>query len=194
MKNLKAILTVIVLSTTVYSSEILKNTFIDVSKGYTYTPYNKKDLVGSININSLDKNGYLYDFGIGYRFSENIFSTLNYQYSKLDEMSFDDYYLTLNYQLDYELNPYFGVLIGKSFLNWEKDPINSARNIDWSSGSMLYGIQTGFEYQFSEKFSLVPKLIYIRTDHGANLISLPARSYIEHDSKTQLMLGLRYNF
>lgn len=190
MKSIKFILVSLLLSTTLYSSDF----FVDISTGYSNAPYTKKDLVGNIAINSLDENGYLYDIAVGYRFNEKIFSTLNYQYSKLKQIDFDDYYFTINYQFNHTLNPYLGVLLGKSFLHWNKDPLNSSKNIDHTSGSFMYGLQTGFEYKINERFSFIPKLIYSRTDHGTNLISLPAKSYLEHDSKLQLLLGFRFRF
>ena len=192
MKTLKIKLLVVLLSLNMFAND-LENIFLDVSTGLTHTPYSKKDISGSIPV-SLDENGYLYDLAIGYRFNQNIFSTLNYQYSKLDEIDFDDYYVTLNYQFNHDLKPYLGVLLGRSYLHWNKDPLNSSQNIDNTSGSSLYGIQAGMEYKINDNISFIPKIMYSRTNHGTNLVSAPAKSYIEHNSKTQILLGFRYAF
>lgn len=193
MKNIfKRIVLTLFLSTSLYSSDILENTFIDISIGLSHSPYSKKDITGNIAIDSLDENGYLYDLAIGYRFNNNIFTTLNYQYTKLNEIDFDEYYVTLNYQFDYKFNPYIGALVGKSFLHWNKDPLNSSQNIDWASGSFMYGVQAGLQYGISDKISFIPKLMYIRTDHGTNLILAPAQSFIEYDDQVKLLFGLRY--
>jgi predicted porin len=193
MKTLKINLLIVLLSLNMFASD-LDNFFVDVSAGLSNTPYSKSDSSGSININKLDENGYLYDLALGYRINDKLFTTLNYQYSKFKEIDFDDYYVTLNYQFNHELKPYVGVLVGKSFLHWNKDPLNSSQTKDYMSGSFMYGIQTGLEYQISNNISFIPKVMYSRTDHGTNLISSPARSYVEHDSKTQVLLGVRYSF
>ncbi len=192
MKTLKINLLIVLLSLNMFAND-MNNIFVDVSAGLSNTPYSKSDTVGSIRL-SLDENGYLYDLALGYRFNDNLFSTLNYQYSKLDEIDFDDYYVTLNYQFNHELKPYVGVILGRSYLHWNKDPLNSSQTKNHTSASVMYGIQTGLEYKLSDNISFIPKIIYSRTDHGTNLISSPARSYVEHDSKTQVLLGVRYSF
>lgn len=58
----------------------------------------------------------------------------------------------------------------------------------------MYGMQVGLEYKVNKRISFIPKVIYTKTNHGTNLVSLPAKSYIEHDSKSQLLLGFRYLF
>ena len=190
MNNIfKTIILSLFLSTSLYSN----NVFVDISTGLSHSPYSKKDISGNININSLDENGYLYDLALGYRVNDKVFSTLNYQYSKLNEIDFDEYYVTLNYQFDYKLNPYIGILVGKSILHWNEDPLNSSQIKDNTSGSFMYGIQTGLEYEISDNISFIPKLMYTRTDHGTNLIS-SAQSYIEHDDHVKLLFGFRYSF
>ena len=171
-----------------------ENMFIDVSTGYSHIPYSKKDKQGSIDIDKLDENAYSYDLAFGYRYNKNLFSTINYQYSKLDEIEFDDYYVTLNYQFKHKMNPYLGLFVGKSFLHYKKDILNSSKTKDYTSGSFLYGFQAGLEYKFSTNLSFVPRLIYSRTNHGTNLNSSPAKSHIEHNSKRQVLFGLRFNF
>lgn len=190
MKTLKALLITILLSLNLYSSDC----FVDISTGYSNSPYVKKDITGSININDLDENGYLYDLAVGYRINDKLFSTLNYQYSKFDDIDYDNFYITLNYQFESSLKPYVGLLVGKSFLHWNKDPLNSSQNIDWTSGSFMYGLQVGLEYKINENLTFIPRVLHSRTDHGTNLISAPAQSYIEHDSKTQVLFGLRSGF
>ena len=190
MKKLKLLIVPFLLSINLYSSDV----FVDTSFGYSYNPYSKKDAIGSIGIDSLDENGYLYDLALGYNLNKEIFLTINYQYSKLKEIDYDDFYITLNYQLENKLNPYMGVLIGKSFLHWNKDPLNSSSIKDYTSKSFIYGIQAGLKYKITEDLYFIPKLIYTRLNHGTSLISLPAKSYIDHNSKTQLLFGFRYIF
>lgn len=191
MKNIyKTIIIFIFLNINSYAKDI----FIDLSTGYTHAAYTKKDISGSIQIDDLDDNGYLYELAIGYRLSKEVFTTLNYQYSKLDEIEFDDYYVTLNYQFLEKLKPYVGILLGKSYLRWKEDPLLVSKKKDRTSGSFIYGVQAGLEYTLSNNLSFVSKFIYSRTNHGTNLHSNNAKSYIDHDSKSQLLLGLRFVF
>ena len=194
MKRFKLILLTIFLISSLYSNDVLERTFLDISTGYSNAPYTKNDKTGNISINQLDKNGYLYDLAIGYRINESVFTTLNYQYSKFKQIDYDDYYITLNYQFDYSLNPYLGILLGKSYLHWNKDPLNSSTIKDINSGSFIYGVQAGLEYKISNNISFLPKILYTRLDHGTNLISLPASSYLEHKNRYQILFGLRFWF
>lgn len=171
-----------------------ENMFMDVSTGYSNIPYTKKDKQGSIDLDNLDENAYSYDLALGYKFSKNIFSTINYQYSNLDEMEFDDYYLTFNYQFQKRLKPYIGFLLGKSFLHYKKDLLKSSTSKNYTSGSFLYGVQAGLEYKLSTNLSFIPRFIYSRTNHGTNLISSPAKSNIEHNYKSHILFGLRLLF
>lgn len=176
------------------SSSFAKNKFLELSTGLGYTPYSKKDLVGSIETKSLDKSTYLYHIAMGTKIKENIFSSINYQRSNLTGIYIDDFYVSLDYKLDNKVNPYLGLILGKSYLNWKIDPINDSKNKDYTSQSFLYGIQTGFDYPVSKSISFSPKITYLITKHKTNLRSLPAISYIRHNERFNLYLGFRIAF
>lgn len=143
--------------------------------------------------NNLDDKGSVFETGVEYKITPNIFSTLSYQRTAMDEINKDNYFLSVNYQLnDVFLLPYVGVLGGYSDLNDDKYPasVPSGNNLD--SSSFLLGLQLGVEHPIDKKFSIFSKYQALKTDHKMDI--LYDSSIIKNNSNQNIQIGIRYEF
>ena len=85
---------VLILSTLLFSALLAEdnNLFIGANAGVSHYDYSKKNIVSSVDISSLDTSAFLIDLDVGYKFTNNIFMTLNYQMVNFSETNFRNYY------------------------------------------------------------------------------------------------------
>jgi len=143
----------------------------------------------------LDDKGSLYEAGLGYRFTENIFTTLSFQRTGLDFADIDNIYVSINYQLsDIILKPYIGLIAGYSTLTWNTRPHvpHAIGDEKLESTNDTYGVQVGLEHMFSEHWSLFAKYQYLKYDHVMDIDR--AVTNIKHNSGQNILLGARYAF
>jgi len=147
---------------------------------------------------SLDDKGSLVELGLGYRVSENVFTTLAGQRTNLDFVTLDTVYASLNYQfVDVMLKPYIGVLAGYSKLHWDTRP-HTPHQInpfveDLTSTAGVYGAQIGIEQTLNENWSLFGKYQYLKYNEHVMDIDETATT-IEHNSAQNILGGIRYAF
>jgi len=189
---------VLLLSTLLMSQLIAQDNtfFIGANLGLSSYDYSKKDIKGSVNMSDLDSSAFLLDTEFGYKFSDEIFTTLNYQRVNFSEVNFNNYYLSLNYKfsdIGYGYKPYAGIIYGKSQMKWDKSPISSVIN-DSSASSDMYGLQIGAKYSLADSIDLTATYQYIKIDHQTDLSVLGSTSEIQNNYLGNLMLGFRYSF
>ena len=142
---------------------------------------------------ALDDKSAVFEVGLGYYFTKNIFTELAYQRSMLDIANVDSGYLSLNYQFSNTmLNPYIGIVGGYSRLKWSKRPHIMRISEDLTSASSLYGVQAGLKLPITDNFSLTVKYQYMKLDHLMNIRS--GASSIKHNNVQNLLLGVKYEF
>ena len=148
-----------------------------------------------LKVGALDDKGVLYEVGIGYRFTENIFSTLSYQRTGLDFADIDNIYASVNYQFsDVLLKPYIGLIAGYSKLTWNTRPHvpHIVDDEDLESTYPTYGVQIGVEHMFTENWSVFAKYQYLKYDHVMDIDKAVTNIY--HNSGQNILLGARYAF
>lgn len=192
------ILSKITLGTILLGSTLLASnqTYLGVSLGYSDLNVDQTDKVGSIILgNKIEENGYSANIEAGYKYSDKVDISVNYQRSVFDDTYLNNFYISSNYKLD-EYNgfiPYLGVNLGYSELHWDKKPINTINN-DHTSSSYFYGGNLGVIKPLTSKIDLDVKYQINVMDHDTSLEVSPAKSELEHNLMQSLMVGIRYNF
>ena len=142
-----------------------------------------------------DDTGYEFGTFVGYDFDDRFFSTLNYQYTRLDDISINDYFATINYRfpLSYAVSPFVGALGGYSTMEWRNNPFQ-ATDSDSSSGSFMGGGQLGVDIPLNENMKIFTLYRFILMDHKTSISTNSDSGEIEHNANHALEMGLRYNF
>ena len=142
---------------------------------------------------AIDDSGKVFEFGVGFKHSKRIFSTVAVQRNSLDIADIDNIYGSINYQFPMKkAQPFIGALVGYSQLDWSKRPHPVFINEKLKSKSFIYGLQAGIEKEVSKNYSIFMKYQYIKYDHNIEILN--NTSNIEHNSGQNLLLGLRYTF
>lgn len=142
---------------------------------------------------TFDDRGSMFELGAGYRFNNNVFSTISIQRTTLDIVDIDNYYASINYQFsDVTAKPYIGVLLGYSRLKWSPRPHEMLINEKLISDDPMYGIQIGVEHTLRKDWSLFATYQLIKYDHLMDIQN--GTNIIEHDGSKNLLLGVSYGF
>jgi len=142
---------------------------------------------------ALDKSGKVFEIGVGYKHSKNIFSTLTFQRNNLNIADIDNVYASVNYKFPSQsLNYFTGLLVGYSQLKWSETPHQITINQDLKSTSFMYGLQLGIEKELRDNLSIIMKYQFIKHDHLLDVLN--NSSTIEHDSEQNIIFGLQYLF
>jgi len=166
-----------------------KNIYFEGGIGYSSTSFNTDELSQSINDSSYDENGFSFDIGFGYEFSDNIFSTINYQRINLDSISFNNGYISLNYQFtDMDIKPFIGILGGYSNLTWTEDPIDNVNERDIKSNEYFFGAQIGVSYEINSNWDIYGKYQYNNIKHKTYIED----EVVEHKNNNIFLFGFKY--
>lgn len=143
----------------------------------------------------LDDSGYSISPEIGYYFNDNIFVSLNYQMTDLDNVTLNTAFTTLNYQLDefYSISPFIGAIVGYSQRKWNKSPVSYASDIGTVS-SLMGGVQIGSDISLYKGLSLYFYYRYLMMDTTTNIYDISGESKIEYGNEQDLNIGLKYHF
>jgi len=147
----------------------------------------------ALSADAQDDKGSLGEVGLGYKITDNLFTTLSLQRTMLDDADIDNAYVSLNYQFsDLMLKPYIGALVGYSKLKWSNAPYPAVINQDLTSTGLMFGGQAGLELSFNESLSVFTKYQYIQYDHELDIRS--GATTLEHDNGHNILLGVQYAF
>jgi predicted porin len=140
---------------------------------------------------STDKSGMTYEFGLGYNYSSQYFTTISFEKITTNEKDIENITLSANYKFDkIYLTPSIGLLAGYSTLLWTKDPVVSSEKQRKSTKYFL-GIQGQIEYKMDKQFSILNTYKYIPYEHKTNIKN---GGYLNDDSAYNFMIGLKYNY
>jgi len=170
--------------------------FLTTTLGYTHQSVEQEDKVGAIILaQELDKDGYNFEIGAGYKLTQELALSLNYQRVNLEDTFSNNSYVTAEYLFvnSSKFTPYLGVNLGYSQLNYSIKPMNTKEN-DFISGSWLAGAKLGFSYPLTQKMDLLGAYTFNATDHTTHLESGSARSELEHKYSHHLNVGVRVYF
>jgi len=168
--------------------------FVFVAGGGTKLDVNSFLAPGStLTKGALDETGKELELGVGYHYSKDYFITLAAQKSMLDILDVNNIYGSINYKLPIKnAQPYIGVLLGYSQLDWSKRPHVMLFNEDLTSDGYMYGLQLGINKEIRKKASLFIKYQFIKYDHKIEILN--NTSNIEHKSGQNVLIGMRYLF
>ena len=168
--------------------------FIGTSLNYNMLTVDKEDQRGSIVLNNMpDDSATSIELEAGMKMDNYVVSA-NYEMVNLSDVSLNSFYLSLDYQFENLFNPFIGLSLGMSNLEWQMDPLGNSINKDTKLSSLLYGIQVGVEYKLIKHWSVTSSLAYHKLNFTTKLISSPAHSELLHKDKSSLGVGVRYEF
>ena len=126
----------------------------------------------------------------------NMKPTLSYTYSSNDELKHQ--YLLVGLTKYYKLTKaslYAGLLGGYGELRWKYNPLNNSKSNDYTSTSLLGGIQAGIEYPITNSlaFNLNTKALYHNYDAQLNPNNI-ATAELSHNTTTSIAVGMKYSF
>jgi predicted porin len=170
--------------------------FITTTLGYTHQSVEQEDKVGAIILaQEPDKDGYNFEIGAGYKLTQELALSLNYQRVNLEDTFSNNAYFSAEYLFvnSSKFTPYLGVNLGYSQLNYSSKPINTKEN-DFISGSWLTGAKVGVSYPLTSNMEFLVECNYNATDHTTHLESGSAVSELQHKSSQHFNLGVRVGF
>jgi hypothetical protein len=121
---------------------------------------------------------------------------LSYTYSSNDELKHQ--YLLVGLTKYYKLTKaslYAGLLGGYGELQYKYNPLNNSKSNDYTSTSLLGGIQVGIEYPITNSlaFNLNTKALYHNYDAQLNPNNT-ATAELSHNTTTSFGVGMKYSF
>ncbi|MDX9743952.1 MAG: hypothetical protein RBT59_09055 [Arcobacteraceae bacterium] len=169
--------------------------FVGLSLNLNSLSVKQHNEIGTITLpRKLDDQGTSFTFQLGTKLKKDYILSGNFETINLADVKINSYFLSVDYQLPYFLNPYLGISLGMSDLEWQRDPLVKSTTKDTQLSSFLYGIQGGVSYPIEDTWSIVSQFSYQKLDFKTNLTSTPAKGNITHDDKKSLGIGLRHSF
>jgi len=172
------------------------NFFVGVNAGIVIYDIEKIDKVGNVPLDiDLQNRGVSFELEAGYYFNENIYMTLNYENSALDDTEFHTFFTSLGYKLGSlgYISPYVSVLGGVNIMSWKNYPISSI-HIDDVAISLTPGAQLGTEIPISQNVVINLFYRYWLVNHKTRVSTNAGEVEVYHKNENSLNLGLRYKF
>lgn len=142
-----------------------------------------------------EDDGDSYAVEIGYQFDPDWFIGIEYQRIDADDTEIDNWLASLNYRwpLGNSAAFYAGVLAGASSLDWQDEPID-AINRDRENEEPLWGVQTGFSYDFDRRWRVHARYQFMAQEHETRLEPNTGRGKFNHEEFHNVMLGIQLRF
>jgi opacity protein-like surface antigen len=186
-----AMLATVLLGSSVYAKDRDKVIFLDAGGGYSQHQYSTSGTL--TDVSEPDENGIVYGGALGFRLTDNYFFTLNYQKNALENVEFDNMFLTANFRFRFRRRsfaPYAGLLAGASIMHWDTPPVQTVTTVE-DSTSLLVGAQFGTEYILSPHWQLYGAYQYVKVSHKTKIVD---EGSIKYNDAHHLILGLRFGF
>ena len=149
----------------------------------------------NVFLEALDDSGSVWEAGVGYRYTKDVFTTLSIQGASLDLIDMYNYNASINYRFsDLFIMPYFGAIIGYSNLEWQEIPVDTTgRSVEakLDADHVTFGFQAGADYEITDNFTLFGKYQYLNYDH---MMEIFQASDINHANMQHIQGGVRYEF
>lgn len=168
-----------------------KKLFVGGSIGYS-----SSELTNSASVilqNPPKDKGISYDLHLGYNLTKEMFLTVGYLRSDMQDLVFDNFYGSYNYKFGPygEYSPYFGVLAGYSKLTWNKSPIDNATSTNTASDSFFAGSQAGIIYNGYEKIAFYSNYQCLFMNHAT---AIDVTNKLKHKTLHNIQIGVQYSF
>jgi len=178
------------------SSRDDNNFFVGLDLGYSNSTSNHIGKEGSVVAKAPYEDFASYGLDLGYEFRNGIFCTLGYSQIMNGDIIMDNIYLTLNYKFTtyYNFSPYFGLVVGNSYLKWNMYPIENPTSFDDQSTSLLTGAQFGLRYPINDEISFSLAYRVAAMDHVSTLEVPGSSSELHHKRLDNILFGIQYKF
>lgn len=132
---------------------------------------------------------------LGYHFSQNWFTELEYTYLDADETELQNLALSINYQwaLGQNWDMYIGLVGGGSTLDWQENPI-FATTIETENEENYLGGQIGLKARLNDRWSIHGKYQYLDLEHNTLLQPQGASGEFEQTDYHFVTLSLEVSF
>jgi len=173
------------------------NMFIYASGGYAETDVKDNIKTGIIVLpDILNDESNIWEAGVGYRYTEDVFATIFVQGSSLDEVDILNIAASVNYKFsDLFIQPYIGAVLGYSMLEYDEIPVDTTGHQNVKSkldaDGVTLGLQAGVDFPLGENFTIFGKYQLMSFDH---LMEIFKDSDIEHVGLQSVQGGIRYEF
>jgi outer membrane protein OmpA-like peptidoglycan-associated protein len=196
-QNIGKLLISSLLFATVAFAESVKIESIGANIGYANMNYSLKG-----NLKDIDEpSKHFLNFEI-YSTIKNVFKnrtiipSLHYIYNGNNDIDTHTLLLGLNKCFAFEnFNLYTGILAGYGTLLWKENPIKYTNNNDFSSNSLVGGLQLGAEFPVTKQLKFNLNLKYLLHDYKIDLKPLPNySSELLHPATASISLGFKWFF
>ena len=171
--------------------------FVDAIVGVGSIDISKSDNKDTIELtnDSKDDSGTNIGIGLGYKYNNNIFTTIEYTNLSLDNATINNFLVGVNYQFDdIFLKPYVGVSVGYSMFEWDNSPITNPEKSKLDSAQNLYGVQAGIETDIAKDFAIFAQCQLLFQEHSTYITSPVHDTTILHQQQNNLSMGIKYYF
>ncbi len=169
-----------------------QNIFVDMAFGYGKIEIQNSVDESKLTNNTLDENGINFKIGIGYRWTQELYSQLELDKMDIDNSDIDSIYASLNYRFfktNFKL--YLGIMLGASQLKWQSSPVKNyhGNKID-SSLQSLYGVKFGLSKTIYKDTEVFVSYRLFKVDFK----TIVEGDEIYHKLINSLIVGVRYDF
>ena len=182
----------------VTETEKANNFFIIATLNYNSLDVSQTDNKDKAKLSdgSDDKDGIGGSIGIGYTITPNIFTTLKYSTTSLDNVTINNLLVGINYQfINTPAHPYIGLSIGSSTLTWDNDVVDKVEEvIDNKSEKTAFGMQVGAEYSINTKWSVIGEYQLLMQEHTTKISSPVVDTELNHKMQNIVNIGFKYSF
>lgn len=173
-----------------------KKYFVGISVGLSSLGLEEDTVNGSLPLGiNLKKSGASYGAEGGYNINDNLFATLNYQYSSLTNIGFHDIFTSLNYKFDTKkgFSPYVGALLDYNIKEWKNHPFDTLSVSD-KANQVAGGFQVGSNYSIAEDISVFALYRYIHLNYTTTITDSTNTKEIKYNHEQNFNIGLKYSF
>jgi len=191
--NTKIILLSLLLFVSLNANE--KNFFISQGVGISKHKVIITNKTGNIILDNQPSNtGNSLNLELGYRYSNNYFSTFSYSNLSYTEIEINNVLISFNKRFKvYSFDPYVGILYGTSNLKLKKSLINGSTKQD-DGQSNIYGIQFAIQKKVNTNSYIYLQYKYLKTNHKRVIQKSGDISELSRDNFNNISLGIKYDF
>lgn len=193
----KSLIALSLASSSILASDISLDS-IGINVGVAHSNFHQTNQHGTIILgNEPDETFNSYElYGTLKQDILNMKPTLSYTYSLNDDLKHQ--YLLVGLTKYYKLTKaslYAGLLGGYGEMKWRYNPLNNSKENDYTSSSLIGGIQAGIEYPITNSIALNlnTKALYHNYDAQLNPNNT-ATAELSHNTTTSFGMGLKYSF
>jgi len=173
---------------------------IGINLGYKYMPTSQDDKKGTITLANEPDESYLHGEAYimlgGVLADASLKPSINYMISNNSEFTENLLMVGVNKFYEYKgYDLYAGLLLGVGQQEWTYNPINSTKDTDYTTTSIVGAVQGSIEYPLTKKLSLaLNSKVYVHNYSTQLEPRATEEAEINHNVSMSVAVGLRYSF